>query len=82
LTDLDQMIEWGQEVIKLMRQAFERNPGYFTYFATIRSNYLSLVRADGALDLYHGGLRAKNGAVVRCLTISIISAISRLSTSR
>ena len=60
LTDLDQMIEWTQEVIKLMRQAFERNPAYFTYFATIRSNYLSLVRADGALDLYHGGLRAKN----------------------
>ena len=60
LTDLEQMIEWGQEVIKLMRQAFEKNPGYFTRFATIRSNFLSLIRPDGALDLYHGGLRAKN----------------------
>ena len=60
LTDLEQMIEWGQDVIKLMRQAFEKNPGYFTHFATIRSNFLSLIRPDGALDLYHGGLRAKN----------------------
>ncbi|TVR62467.1 MAG: Ni/Fe hydrogenase subunit alpha [Candidatus Competibacteraceae bacterium] len=60
LTDLDQMIEWGRDVIKRMRQAFEKNPGYFTDFATIRSHYLSLIRADGALDLYHGGLRAKN----------------------
>ncbi len=60
LTDLDQMIAWSREVIQLMRQAFERNPAYFTYFAAIRSNYLSLTRADGALELYHGGLRAKN----------------------
>ena len=60
LTDLEQMIEWSQAVIGLMRQAFEKNPGYFTQFAAIRSNFLSLVRADGALDLYHGGLRAKN----------------------
>lgn len=60
LTDLEQMIQWSQAVIGLMRQAFEQNPGYFIHFATIRSNFLSLVRADGALDLYHGGLRAKN----------------------
>lgn len=60
LTDLDEKIEWSREVIRLMRQAFEQNPGYFTHFAAVRSNYLSLIRPDGALDLYHGGLRAKN----------------------
>ena len=35
-------------------------------FAAFPSNYLSLVRADGALDLYHGGLRAvdSDGATI------------------
>ncbi|HRD67549.1 MAG TPA: Ni/Fe hydrogenase subunit alpha [Candidatus Competibacter sp.] len=60
LADLDLMVQWGCNILKLIRKAYELNPGYFTYFATIRSNYLSLIRADGALDLYHGGLRAKN----------------------
>ena len=60
LVDLDLMTQWGRNILKLMKQAYEANPGYFTYFATIRSNYLSLLGADGALDLYHGGLRAKN----------------------
>ncbi|MFO1420368.1 MAG: Ni/Fe hydrogenase subunit alpha [Candidatus Competibacteraceae bacterium] len=60
LTDLDLMTQWGCNILKLMKKAYEANPGYFTHFATIRSNYLSLIRADGALDLYHGGLRARN----------------------
>ena len=29
-------------------------------FAVFDSNHLSLIRADGAMDLYHGGLRAVN----------------------
>ncbi|HRZ22535.1 MAG TPA: Ni/Fe hydrogenase subunit alpha [Candidatus Contendobacter sp.] len=60
LADLELMIQWGRNIVKLIKQAYALNPGYFSDFATIRSNYLSLVRADGALDLYHGGLRAKN----------------------
>ena len=60
LSDLDLLIQWGRNAIKLVKQAYWTDPGYFTYFATIRSNYLSLIRADGGLDLYHGGLRAKN----------------------
>jgi NAD-reducing hydrogenase large subunit len=60
LTDLDLMTQWARNILKLIKQAYALNPGYFIHFATIRSNYLSLIRADGALDLYHGGLRAKN----------------------
>lgn len=62
LTDLDLMVQWGRSILKLIKSAYGQNPGYFTYFATIRTNYLSLIRADGALDLYHGGLRARNEA--------------------
>ncbi len=60
LVDLDLMVQWARGILKLIKNAYGLNPGYFTYFATIRTNYLSLIRADGALDLYHGGLRAKN----------------------
>ena len=60
LIDLDLMTQWARNILKLIKQAYALNPGYFTYFATIRSHYLSLVRADGALELYHGGLRARN----------------------
>jgi NAD-reducing hydrogenase large subunit len=60
LADIDLMAQWGRNILKLMKAAYAANPGYFTHFATIRTNYLSLIRADGALDLYHGGLRAKN----------------------
>ncbi len=60
--DLDLMVQWGRSILKLIKSAYGQNPGYFTYFATIRTNYLSLIRADGALDLYHGGLRARNEA--------------------
>ncbi|MEI2773657.1 MAG: Ni/Fe hydrogenase subunit alpha [Candidatus Competibacter sp.] len=62
LIDLDLMVQWGRSILKLIKSAYGQNPGYFTYFATIRTNYLSLIRADGALDLYHGGLRARNEA--------------------
>jgi NAD-reducing hydrogenase large subunit len=60
LVDIDLMAQWSRNILKLMKAAYAANPGYFTHFATIRTNYLSLIRADGALDLYHGGLRAKN----------------------
>lgn len=60
LIDLDLMVQWGRSILKLIKSAYGQNPGYFTYFATIRTNYLSLIRSDGALDLYHGGLRARN----------------------
>ena len=60
LADLDLYIQWARNIVKLVKQAYALNPGYFTHFATIRTNYLSLIGADGALDLYHGGLRARN----------------------
>jgi NAD-reducing hydrogenase large subunit len=60
LTDLDLLIQWSRNIVKLVKQAYALNPGYFTHFATIRTNYLSLIDANGMLDLYHGGLRARN----------------------
>jgi NAD-reducing hydrogenase large subunit len=44
----------------MVRQLFEQNLELYRSFATFPAHTLSLVRADGALDLYHGGLRARD----------------------
>ena len=60
LADIDQMIDWAAGTVKLIEEVHCSNLPYYDDFATIRSNYLSLTRSDGALELYHGGIRAKN----------------------
>ena len=59
LQDIDQMIEWSQDAVKLAKDSFLSNEDHHKRFGMITSNMLSIVREDGALDLYHGGLRAK-----------------------
>ena len=60
LTDIDQMIEWAAGTVELVKKVHCSNLPYYDEFATIRSNYLGLTQPNGALELYHGGLRAKN----------------------
>jgi NAD-reducing hydrogenase large subunit len=54
----DRMVEWAQEGLELFKAHQRTHKDLIDGFAAFPSNYLSLVRADGALDLYHGGLRA------------------------
>jgi NAD-reducing hydrogenase large subunit len=60
LSDVDQIIAWAAGAVELVKKIHGSNLPYYDEFATIRSNYLGLTSADGALELYHGGLRAKN----------------------
>jgi NAD-reducing hydrogenase large subunit len=60
LADVDQMIAWASASVDLIKKVHCANLLYYDDFATIRSNYLGLTRLDGALELYHGGIRAKN----------------------
>lgn len=60
LQDIDQMIEWAVESVALIKKVHCSNLPYYDEFATIPSNYLGLIKPNGALELYHGGLRAKN----------------------
>ncbi|TRW91382.1 Ni/Fe hydrogenase subunit alpha [Candidatus Methylobacter oryzae] len=60
LEDIDQMIDWAAGSVALIKKVHCSNLPYYDEFATIRSNYLGLTKADGALELYHGGIRAKN----------------------
>jgi NAD-reducing hydrogenase large subunit len=58
--DADTMIAWAKEAVDLARKLFLSNPQFQEKFAVFPSNYLSLVGADGGLDLYDGGLRARD----------------------
>jgi len=60
LTDIDQVVAWSHASVDLIKQAHCSNLPYYDEFATISSNYLGLINPDGALELYHGGLRAKD----------------------
>ena len=56
--DADTMVQWAEEALALFAGIHERHAGFVDGFAAFPSNYLSLVRADGAMDLYDGGIRA------------------------
>ena len=54
------MIEWSRASVGIARQLFEQNLDLYNNFGTFKTHTLNLVRADGALDMYHGGLRARD----------------------
>ncbi|MBS1160373.1 MAG: Ni/Fe hydrogenase subunit alpha [Proteobacteria bacterium] len=56
--DIDQMIAWGQGSIHMVKHLHDTHPAFYNVFGEFRSNMLGLVRPDGALDFYHGALRA------------------------
>lgn len=60
LKDADQIIEWAQGAVDLIKRIFFEHLDYHLDFATVQTNMLSLVRDDGAFDIYHGGLRARD----------------------
>jgi len=56
--NIDKMIEWSQGILDFFKDYYSKNKDFIDGFASFPSNHLSLVRKDGALDLYHGVLRA------------------------
>ncbi|MDI6846485.1 MAG: Ni/Fe hydrogenase subunit alpha [Candidatus Saccharicenans sp.] len=56
--NIDTMIDWAQEAVELFKKIHRENRALLDNFAHFPSNHLSLVRQDGALDFYHGRLRA------------------------
>ncbi len=66
LQDVEQTIAWSREAVRIARRLFEQNPDLYNAFGRFAAHTLNLVREDGAMDLYHGGLRARdmNGATL------------------
>ena len=56
--NLKQMLAWSVGVLDFFKDYYQKNKAFIDDFAAFPSNHLSLVRKDGALDLYHGVLRA------------------------
>ncbi|HNQ83879.1 MAG TPA: Ni/Fe hydrogenase subunit alpha, partial [Bacteroidales bacterium] len=56
--NIDKMIEWSIGALDFFKSYYKKNKEFIDSFAYFPSNHLSLVRKDGALDLYHGVLRA------------------------
>jgi NAD-reducing hydrogenase large subunit len=60
LKPMDKIVQRCQQALAGIRDQFlARQPAY-GQFGLIRSNFLSLIRDDGALELYHGGFRVKD----------------------
>jgi NAD-reducing hydrogenase large subunit len=57
---IDQMIAWAHEAVGIVKKLHAQNAVMYDSFGSFRSNMLSLVRADGAMDLYDGVLRARD----------------------
>lgn len=62
LKDLEQMLEWARGAVKLARDYTVEHLEKLAPFGSFPSNHLSIVRADGAMDLYDGNLRAIDAA--------------------
>jgi NAD-reducing hydrogenase large subunit len=58
--ELPQMIDWAEGAVDLAKQLHAQNPPLYDRFGTVRANLLSLVRGDGAFELYDGVLRARD----------------------
>ncbi|MEE8441654.1 MAG: Ni/Fe hydrogenase subunit alpha [Spirochaetia bacterium] len=58
LPNVDQMIDWSEAAIDFFKDYHKKNRDMVDNFSVFPSNNMSLVRADGAMDLYHGTLRA------------------------
>lgn len=56
--NVDKMISWAQGALELFKGYHKEHAGLIDTFAAFPSSHLSLVREDGAMDLYHGVLRA------------------------
>ena len=58
LAEMDQMMEWSRKAVQIAKDYTLQNLESVADFGSFDSNHLSIVREDGAMDLYHGKLRA------------------------
>lgn len=57
-----QMLQWCEDAVELVATLHAQNPALYESFGRFESAYLSLVRPDGAMELYDGVLRARDAA--------------------
>ncbi len=60
LQDIEQTVAWSREAVDLACRLYLAGGARHREFGSFCSPVLSLVRQDGAMELYHGRLRAKD----------------------
>ena len=60
LKDIDTMTEWVEDAVALAKEYTLGHLELVNSFASFPSNFMSIVREDGALDLYNGVFRMKD----------------------
>ncbi len=55
---MDEIMEWSRNAVKIAKDYTLENLEHIAPFGSFDSNHLSIVAADGAMDLYDGTLRA------------------------
>ncbi len=58
IPNIDQMVEWSLSALEFFKDYHKKNKAFIDSFAAFPSSHMSMVRPDGALDLYDGVLRA------------------------
>ena len=64
--EVDAIVAWSREAVGLVARLHETNKSFYAHFGERRANMMGLVDESGALDFYHGALRARdadNGAI-------------------
>jgi NAD-reducing hydrogenase large subunit len=62
LRDIQQILTWSRSALAIAKDYTSKHLGELRDYGSFDSNHVSLVRPDGALDLYHGNLRAIDAA--------------------
>ena len=60
--EVPQMLAWAQDAVDIAKQLHAQNRDLYNAFGNFRANMMSLVRADGAMELYDGVLRVRDDA--------------------
>ncbi len=58
--DSAQMVAWSHAAVQTIKALHRQNPALYDSFASFRASSMSIVAADGSLDLYHGQLRGRD----------------------
>jgi NAD-reducing hydrogenase large subunit len=56
--EADTMVEWAVEALDLCKKIINADAKRLLEFGTFESNFVSIVKEDGCMDLYDGNLRA------------------------
>lgn len=65
--EIAQVVEWSRAAVELVKRLHRADPLLYDEFACFDSGFTSIVRDDGAMDLYHGHLRFRDaeGRIIR-----------------